>query len=60
MYYPLYRYPMFIKGGFKDNNCENTNIFYDNMIAFPNNDELTNDELNYLIDSIKSSIEELR
>jgi len=59
-YYPLYRYPMFIKGGFAENKCENTNLFYDNMVAFPNNDELTFDELNYLIDSIKSSIEELR
>jgi len=59
-YYPLYRYPMFIKGGFQNNDCKNTNLFFDNMIAFPNNDELKDYELDYIIDSIKSSIQELR
>tara|TARA_B100000795_G_C22805767_1_gene444801 strand:- start:790 stop:1968 length:1179 start_codon:yes stop_codon:yes gene_type:complete len=59
-YYPLYRYPMFIKGGHQENNCINTDFFYDNMIAFPNNDELKDYELDYLIDSIKSCIKELR
>jgi perosamine synthetase len=59
-YYPLYRYPLFIKGGHQDHDCENTNLFYDNMIAFPNNDELNNNELDYLINSIKSAIKQLR
>ena len=59
-YYPLYRYPMFIKAKFEKNNCSKTDLFFDNMISFPNHDEITSQEVNYLIESVKSVIKELR
>ena len=39
--------------GFYKNNCPNTNIFYNNMISFPFHVWMTNNEVNYLINSIK-------
>jgi perosamine synthetase len=34
-YYPLYRYPMFRKAGFGEANCPETDRFFDNMVSFP-------------------------
>jgi dTDP-4-amino-4,6-dideoxygalactose transaminase/CMP-N-acetylneuraminic acid synthetase len=59
-YYPLYRYPMFIKAGCSENNCPNTNHFFDNMISFPFHLHMSEEDVDYLIDSIKKSLEELR
>lgn len=59
-YYPLYRYPIFIKGGYAENNCPNTDYFFDNMISFPFHLHMNEDEVDFLIESIKKSLEELR
>jgi len=59
-YNPLYRYPMFIKSGFSGNHCSNTDYFFDNMIALPNHDELTQEEVEYIIESMNSAISELK
>lgn len=34
-YYPLYKYPLFYKKGFKKADCPNTEKFFNNMISFP-------------------------
>jgi dTDP-4-amino-4,6-dideoxygalactose transaminase len=59
-YCPLYRYPMFIKAGFSNNLCPNTDNFFDNMIALPNHDELTETEIEYMIKSIIEAISKLK
>lgn len=59
-YYPLNRYPMYQKAGFGEANIPNTNKFFDNMIAFPNHVELTDDAMRYMANSIKSTIIKLR
>jgi|TARA_B110000967_G_C18845447_1_gene541718 perosamine synthetase len=59
-YYPLYKYDLFKKMGFKKNNCPNTDNFYNNMISFPFHVWMTNNEINYLINSIEKSLITLR
>lgn len=59
-YCPLYRYPMFVKAGFGKSNCPNTDKFYDNMVSFPFHHWMSESEINYLIDSIKKTLVELR
>ena len=59
-YYPLYKYPLFKKMGFGNNKCINTEKFYNNMISFPFHAWMTNKEFNYLINSVKKSLVELR
>jgi len=56
-YYPLYRYPLFIKKGFGKANCPNTDIFFKNMISFPFHHWMTEKNLDYMILSIKKSLE---
>lgn len=59
-YYPLNRYPLFKKMGFGDADCPNTDLFFDNMISFPFHEWMNDDDFNYLISSVKSSLDELR
>lgn len=56
-YYPLYRYPLFIKKGFGKAKCPNTDIFFKNMISFPFHHWMTEKNLDYMILSIKKSLE---
>ncbi len=55
-YYPLYRYPMFIKAGFGKADCPNTNTFFDNMVSFPFHHWMTENEIDYMIDSTKKTL----
>jgi perosamine synthetase len=59
-YYPLYRYPMFMKAGFGKAQCPETDRFFDNMISFPFQHWLTEDQLEYLTSSIRKACEILR
>jgi len=59
-YHPLNRYPMYQKAGFGVANIPNTDEFFNNMIAFPNHGELSDKEVDYMIVSIRSAIDELR
>lgn len=59
-YYPLYRYPMFQKAGFGQADCPNTDDFFDNMISFPFYLWMPEEDFDYMIESIKKSLEELR
>jgi dTDP-4-amino-4,6-dideoxygalactose transaminase len=57
-YYPLYRYELFKNNGYNNSNslCPNTELFFNNMISFPFKSEMSNDELNYLINSIEKTL----
>lgn len=59
-YYPLYRYPMFDKAGFGQANCRNTDEFFDNMISLPFHEWMSDEELHYLVESLKSVLVEQR
>lgn len=59
-YYPLYRYPLFIKNGFGNADCSNTDEFYDNMVSFPFHHWMSEDDFDYMIKATIECLEELR
>lgn len=59
-YYPLYRYPLFIKEGHGEASCPNTDKYFDNMLSLPFHHWMSSEEVNYLIESVKKSCLELR
>jgi perosamine synthetase len=59
-YRPLYRYPMFIKAGMGEADCPNTDDFFDNMLSFPLYEWLTDQQLEYLTDSVREAVFSLR
>ena len=59
-YYPLYRYPMFVKAGFGDAHCPNTDRFFDNMVSFPFHHWMPDQEFGYMIEVTKKTLNHLR
>ncbi|MFH1772653.1 MAG: DegT/DnrJ/EryC1/StrS family aminotransferase [Candidatus Omnitrophota bacterium] len=59
-YYPLYRYPLFKKMGLGVANCPNTDDFFDNMVSFPFHVWMGERDFDYMIDSTKKALVELR
>ena len=59
-YYPLYRYPMFIKAGFGKAHCPSTDHFFDNMVSFPFHHWMSDEDTDYLVESIIKTVEQLR
>jgi len=61
-YHPLYRYPMFEKVDVTlgMDCCPNTDEFFDNMISVPFHSWLLEEEIDYIILSLKNTCEELR
>ena len=59
-YYPLNRYPLFEKMGFGVADCPNANLFFDNMVSFPFQDWMSDDDFNYMVSSTRSALNELR
>jgi dTDP-4-amino-4,6-dideoxygalactose transaminase len=59
-YYPLYRYPLFRKFGFSQNNCLQTDRLYDNMISFPFSPWMSERDFWYVIRSLQESLTLLR
>ncbi len=59
-YYPLYRYPMFIRAGFAAADCPNTDSFYDNMVSFPFHHWMSEDEVDYMIECTRKTLGQLR
>ena len=56
-FYPLYKYPLFKKMNLGKANCPNTEKYYNNMISFPFHVWLSDNQVNYMIKSIKSCID---
>ena len=52
-YYPLNRYALYQKAGFGSANCPNADHFFDNMVSFPFHHSLTEEDLDYMVQSTK-------
>ena len=59
-YYPLYRYPLFVKAGMADAACPHTDSFFDNMVSLPFYEWYGEKELKYLVSSVRKALETLR
>lgn len=59
-YYPLNRYDFYKKLGFDQAQCPQTDKFFDSMVSFPFHQWLSDQEIDYMIDAIKTVCEELR
>ncbi len=59
-YYPLDRYDFYKKLGMSESDCPNADEFVDNMISFPFNHCLSDQDLEYVLQSTKEVIKELR
>jgi dTDP-4-amino-4,6-dideoxygalactose transaminase len=59
-YYPLHRYDYYKKNGFGYANVPNTDMFYDNMVSFPFQHWMSEDEIAYMLKSIQEVLLDLR
>ena len=59
-YYPLYRYPMFQRAGFGEANCPNSDTFFDNMLSFPFQHWMSDEQESYLIQSVRGAVSSFR
>jgi len=59
-YMPLNRYDFYVKLGLGQARCANADAFYDNMISFPFQHWLTDEEFDHMLAATKNVLEELR
>ncbi|MBF0233855.1 MAG: DegT/DnrJ/EryC1/StrS family aminotransferase, partial [Desulfamplus sp.] len=59
-YYPLNRYPLFIKNGFGKAACPNTDHFFDNMVSFPFHHWMADEDFDYMIEATITTLEEMK
>jgi perosamine synthetase len=59
-YYPLYRYPIFQKMGFAEQDCPVLDEWWDNSFSLPWWCGIPDDTLLYMADSVKNAIEKLK
>lgn len=59
-YHPLYRYPFFQDLGFGAADCPNTDFFYDNMISFPFQIWMNEEDFSYMISAVREALLTLR
>ena len=55
-YYPLNRYPLFVKAGFGEAEVPNTDEFFDNMVSLPFHVWMSDNDFSYMVDSVKKSL----
>ena len=58
-YYPLNRYPLFVKSGFGDAEIPNTDEFFDNMVSLPFHVWMSDADFEYMTDAVKKSLTKL-
>ena len=58
-YYPLNRYPLYQRLGFGEADCPNTDLFFDNMISFPFQHWLSDQDFEYMLQSTRQVLENL-
>ncbi len=56
-YYPLNRYPLYRKLGFGKADCPNGDAFFDHMVSFPFQHNLTEGEFSHMLDAAKSVLD---
>ena len=59
-YYPLNRYDLFKKTGHAEADVPETDLFFDNMISFPFSIVISDADFNYMLESVKSVLHQLR
>lgn len=59
-YYPLNRYPLYKKLGFSSAKCPNSDEFFDNMISFPFQHWMSNEDFDYMLRSTKEVMKEIK
>ena len=59
-FYPLHRYDLFKKTGHGNASVPETDLFFDNMLSFPFSLTISDKDIDYLIQSIKKALIELR
>ncbi len=59
-YYPLYRYDFYKKNNLGEYDCPNVDEFYDNMISFPFQLQLSENELEYMVDCTKKTLKKIK
>lgn len=59
-YYPLNRYPLYKRLGFGTANCPNADRFFDNMISFPFQHWMSDEDFEYMIEATKEVMVELK
>lgn len=59
-YCPLYRYPLFQRGGFGQADCPETDRFFDNMVSLPFHHWLTDEDFKTVIDETVVTAEQMR
>ena len=58
-YYPLNRYPLYQKLGLGSADCPNTDLFFDNMISFPFHHWMSDQDFEYMLQSVREVLEQL-
>ena len=53
-YYPLNRYDLYKKLGYEKSNCPNADDFFDNMVSFPFQHWMSDEEFNYMLETTKT------
>ncbi len=56
-YYPLNRYPLYQRLGFGKADCPNADLFFDSMISFPFHHWMSDEDLEYMLQSTKEGLE---
>jgi perosamine synthetase len=59
-YCPLYRYPMFRRAGFGRADCPQTDRFFDNMVSFPFQQWMPEEQFELMISLVQMSLERMR
>lgn len=59
-YCPLNRYPFYQKTGFGEASCPNTDLFFDNMVSFPFQEWMSDDDIDYMVSSSIEVLQSLR
>lgn len=59
-YYPLNRYPLYQKIDLGEADCPNAERFFDNMVSFPFNHWLSDDDLLYMLESTRNVLDQMR
>lgn len=59
-YCPLYRYPLFQRAGFGEANCPQTDLFFDNMVSFPFQQWMPDNQFTLMISLVRRALDEMR
>jgi perosamine synthetase len=59
-YYPLNRYDLYKKSGYGEADCPNTDLFFDNMVSFPFQQMISNENFDWMLEKTQEILVSLR